>query len=190
MISDWMEQGSVVAFINSKSETVDRFDMSKQVVGAVAFLHQQNVVHGDLKGANILVARDCTLKIADFGLTIVHEGNFQFSATDPGGGTMRWMAPELFKEHAKRTPQTDIYALGMTLLEIFTGKEPFHEVSGHLIPILVTQERKVPMRPNYLLTSSEQNNIFWEILTKCWAFEPDKRAEAAELESLIKSVRM
>lgn len=66
-------------------------------------------MHGDLKGVglnillhnsaelsiiaqtNILVAGDGTPKIADFGLAVTHEGKFQFSATDPGGGTMRWM---------------------------------------------------------------------------------------------------
>ncbi|KAF8608132.1 kinase-like protein [Ceratobasidium sp. AG-I] len=187
LVSNWMDQGNVVEFINRNDGLVNRFDMSAQVIGAVAFLHRQSVVHGDLKAANVLISEDGTPKLADFGLTITHEGKFQFSTTNPGGGTMRWMAPELFNEHGKRSSQTDVYALGMTLLEIFTGREPFHDSLGHHIPVLVTQERRIPERPSYLSMRSEKHDIFWSVLTKCWIYEANKRVKASELEVLVKS---
>jgi serine/threonine protein kinase len=80
------------------------------------------------------MAADGTLKITDFGLAVMQDSVMQFSETDPGGGTARWMvrlalsgvfgrslefsvqAPELFKENAKRSFETDVYALGMVSL--------------------------------------------------------------------------
>ncbi|KAG8782132.1 hypothetical protein FRC12_021194 [Ceratobasidium sp. 428] len=120
MVSLWMDRGNVVAMVNSETN-VDRFGLSTQVVSAVVFIHKQEIVHGDLKGANILVATDGTPKITDFGLAVIRDGVFDYSATNGGGGTTRWMAPELFSERATRTYQSDVYALGMTLLVSFSS---------------------------------------------------------------------
>ncbi|KAG8783096.1 hypothetical protein FRC12_020089 [Ceratobasidium sp. 428] len=160
-------------------------------------------VHGDLKGANILIAIDGTPKITDFGLAVIHDGVFNYSATNGGGGTTRWMvntgafydagqqltqpqAPELFTERAIRTYQTDVYALGMTLLEIFTGKEPFYNIANvQAIPILVACERKTPERPEFLAPGARQGDLFWTVLTKCWVFEPDKRLKVLDIKALV-----
>ncbi|KAG9110388.1 hypothetical protein FRC07_008193, partial [Ceratobasidium sp. 392] len=161
---------------------------STQVVNAVVFIHKKEIVHGDLKGANILVSFDGTPKITDFGLAVLRDGVFSYSATsNGGGGTVRWMAPELFSEGATRTYQTDVYALGMTLLEMFTGKEPFQNIENvQAIPILVARDRKIPERPDFLLPGSKTGDLFWTALIKCWVFEPDKRLTVSEIDALIK----
>ena len=111
------------------------------------YLHEQSIVHGDLKGvsyipaaeltvnaenkqANILIGSDYRARLADFGLTTVADESATGSLMDNFGmrGTMRWMAPELLnpekfgitKESQIRLPSrgTDIYALGMTILEV------------------------------------------------------------------------
>ncbi|KAG9080109.1 hypothetical protein FRC06_007075, partial [Ceratobasidium sp. 370] len=66
--------------------------------------------------ANILVSETGRLKLADFGLTIMKQSYLEFSKTDPGGGTQRWMAPELLSEDGVRCKETDMYALAMTML--------------------------------------------------------------------------
>ncbi|KAG8718419.1 hypothetical protein FRC09_012689 [Ceratobasidium sp. 395] len=147
MVSPWMEYGNIVALVNRQLD-INRFSLCKQLVNAVAYLHEIGVVHGDLKGDNVLVSSGGVVKLTDFGLSIVHEINLQLSETDPGGGTLRWMAPELLMNAGTRCKETDIYALGMTLLEIVTGQLPFMELhSSHAIINAVTQDKKDPRAP-------------------------------------------
>ncbi|KAG9097347.1 hypothetical protein FS749_006520 [Ceratobasidium sp. UAMH 11750] len=86
-----MEYGGARS-VASKWPTVDRYNLCRQLALAVEYVHQENVVHGDIKGDNLLVDRDGTAKLADFGLAIVEDQGLRFSQTDPGGGTARWMA--------------------------------------------------------------------------------------------------
>lgn len=116
------------------------------------YLHGQNIVHGDLKGvsghahlkfrsdlistkANVLIDSMYSARLADFGLTTIIDESTVGSTTGGRGprGTTRWMAPEmLHPEHfgflgdmQRQIPSksTDIYALGMTILEVFVPKK-------------------------------------------------------------------
>ncbi|KAG8790823.1 hypothetical protein FRC12_010903 [Ceratobasidium sp. 428] len=112
MISPWMELGSVNRAIGINPD-LDRYRLCKQLAAAIKHLHEvENVIHGDIKGDNVLMASDGTLKLTDFGLAIMHDKTLQFSQTDPGRGTTRWMAPELY-DGAQRCRESDIYAMGM-----------------------------------------------------------------------------
>ncbi|KAG9079190.1 hypothetical protein FS749_008747 [Ceratobasidium sp. UAMH 11750] len=160
MVAPWMEHGSVVSLVNRQPD-VDRFALCKQLAKAVSYLHEVGVVHGDLKGDNVLVSSDGIVKLTDFGLSIMHGVNLQLSETDPGGGTLRWM-------------------------EIITGQPPFSELhSSHAIINAVVQDKKFPERPKELLDGSPQSVLFWTTLHRCWAFEPCRRAPAGEIQALV-----
>ncbi|KAG8738693.1 hypothetical protein FRC10_006577 [Ceratobasidium sp. 414] len=147
MVAPWMEHGSVISLI-SRQPDVDRFAL---VSSATTFYHASITlsVHGDLKGDNVLVSSDGIVKLTDFGLSITHGINLQLSETDPGGGTLRWMAPELLTDTGARCKETDVYAFGMVFLnqEIITGQPPFDELhSSHAIINAVAQDKKIPER--------------------------------------------
>ncbi|KAL0577764.1 hypothetical protein V5O48_004222 [Marasmius crinis-equi] len=81
-----------------------------EVIQGIEYLHSKGVVHGDIKGANILIDDGFHPRLADFGLTVFHDG--QHSTTDHGG-TLRWMAPELFSgDNTGRTFASDVFTLG------------------------------------------------------------------------------
>jgi len=87
------------------------------------YLHAHGIIHGDLNGGNVLVSKDGTSCLADFGLSrILNEHGFTTTAQTQG--TARWMAPELFRNE-KTTIESDIWAFGMTMLEIFRGQRPY-----------------------------------------------------------------
>ncbi|KAG8720559.1 hypothetical protein FRC09_009379 [Ceratobasidium sp. 395] len=187
MVSEWMEQGSIITVVNNRPE-LDRFGLCIQVIDVVVWLHSKELIHGDLKGANILMTKDDIPKLTDFGLTIMHEEVLRFSTTYQGGGTTRWMAPELFGDNPARSYKTDVYALGMTMLEILTGQEPFHEiVNGHQISLAVTRDRMIPKRPECLTAKNTQHETFWNAACRCWAHNPNQRATAEEVEQFLKS---
>ncbi|KAF8593517.1 kinase-like protein [Ceratobasidium sp. AG-I] len=123
MVSMWMENGSLHEYIR-KNTSVDRYQLCVQVAAGVSYLHGICMVHGDIKALNILVSQDGVAKLSDFDHSILSNATLAFSATtNSGGGTLRWMAPELLASTedenmlpAIRTTQTDVYALGMTML--------------------------------------------------------------------------
>ncbi|QDT18216.1 serine/threonine-protein kinase [Alienimonas californiensis] len=103
-------------------ETVVQY--AKQICAALAFAHDRGVIHRDLKPGNFLLAEDGTLKLADFGLAAVREGN-KLTAEGRTMGTFRYMAPEQIRGRPPACPQTDLYALGVVLFELLTGVPPF-----------------------------------------------------------------
>ncbi|KAG8742781.1 hypothetical protein FRC11_014138 [Ceratobasidium sp. 423] len=118
MVSEWMPNGNVNEYVLNHKEA-DRIKLITDVVTGLAYLHDNGIIHGDLKGANVVIAANGTARLMDFGLAKVVEATLKFS-TSTVQGTTRWMAPELMdpKQNLKAviTFSTDIYSLGMTIL--------------------------------------------------------------------------
>ncbi|NXK87760.1 PAK3 kinase, partial [Formicarius rufipectus] len=89
---------------------------------ALAFLHCHQVIHRDLKGDNILLGMDGSVKLADFGLCarITPERSKRSSLV----GTAHWMAPEYTTKDAY-SPKVDIWALGIVVIEMVQGQPPY-----------------------------------------------------------------
>ncbi|KAG8720557.1 hypothetical protein FRC09_009377 [Ceratobasidium sp. 395] len=111
IVLPWMA-GNVIEMVE-RNPGVNRFDIGRQIASAVAYIHSNKVIHGDLKGANVLVGEDGVIRVTDFGTTKLREGVFEYSLTNRPDGTTRWMAPELFLPNHTRTYATDMYALAM-----------------------------------------------------------------------------
>ncbi|KAG9126271.1 hypothetical protein FRC07_004159 [Ceratobasidium sp. 392] len=190
MVSEWMDQGSIIKVVNSRPE-LDRFRLCAQVVEVVVWLHSKELVHGDLKGENILMTKDDIPKLTDFGLTIMHQEVLRFSreTTYRGGGTLRWMAPELFEDNPTRSYKTDVYALGMTMLEVLTGDVPFQEITNELqISSVVTRDKITPKRPECLIAKTPQHEAYWSAMRRCWVHNPKQRATAEEIGQIVTSI--
>jgi len=188
MVSPWMEYGSVSSMVKNW-QGVDRYNLCWQLALAVEYVHRENVVHGDIKGDNLLVDRKGVVKLTDFGLAIMQDEVLQFSQTDPGGGTARWMAPELYGENPQRSRETDMYATGMTMLEILTGKVPFCEfASGHSVIGAVIQGRTPSVKDLQTEPVEPRLTLMMGILQWCWKYEPSERATARRIARLMNDI--
>ncbi|WGD39435.1 serine/threonine-protein kinase [Streptomyces cathayae] len=99
--------------------------VAAQVATVLSHAHEVPVVHRDLKPSNILVARDGTVKVLDFGIAaILRTDVTKLTATGSPIGTYQYMAPEQVRG-ARVTPRTDLYALGCVLHELLCGRPPF-----------------------------------------------------------------
>jgi len=104
-----------------------------QISGALAFAHQQGVIHGDLKGSNIIVTPEGNIKLLDFGLgrRIPRGGMGEVTSSclplaEPGAtaGTLPYLAPEVLRG-GPTSRQSDVWALGVLLYQMATGELPF-----------------------------------------------------------------
>jgi serine/threonine protein kinase len=94
-----------------------------QVLHGLLYLHEQGVIHRDIKGANILTTKEGLVKLADFGVATKQSGLDQSSVV----GTPYWMAPEVI-ELSGATTSSDIWSVGCTVIELIEGKPPYHKL--------------------------------------------------------------
>eukprot|EP00771_Trimastix_marina_P002149 gnl/Trimastix_PCT/3263.p1 GENE.gnl/Trimastix_PCT/3263~~gnl/Trimastix_PCT/3263.p1 ORF type:complete len:1015 (-),score=367.46 gnl/Trimastix_PCT/3263:98-3142(-) len=153
-----------------------------QVLNGLAYLHDQGVIHRDIKGANILLAgTQGQIKLTDFGVSAkIGDGG----AEDEVAGTPYWMAPEVIAM-AGRTTASDIWSVGCTVIELLTGSPPYFEMDHMPALFRIVQDDHPPIPPGL---SSNLNNF----LMKCFQKEPDLRATAKQLIAhpwIIKNMR-
>ncbi|MFD7826473.1 protein kinase [Kitasatospora sp. NPDC059803] len=99
--------------------------VAAQVATVLSHAHDVPVIHRDLKPSNILVARDGTVKVLDFGIAaILRTDVTKLTATGSPIGTHQYMSPEQVRS-GRITPQTDLYALGCVLHELLAGRPVF-----------------------------------------------------------------
>ena len=113
---------------------------ASQVGSAMAFLEEKDIVHRQLKAANVLVTKDAECKLSGFhcALTTAKANEGPVAKEYATTTNPRWAAPEVYTAEAQYTSKSDVWSFGMLLIELFTyGLEPYHGVGNHSIRSLV-----------------------------------------------------
>ncbi|KAJ7023177.1 kinase-like domain-containing protein [Mycena alexandri] len=171
LVSPWMKNGTAIKYLAS-IRPAERLRTIREIAQGLAFLHDQHVVHGDLRGSNILVDDDGHACLTDFGLTSVTD--VTATQTNNGAGSVRWMAPETLNptacglEDFVRMPASDIYALACVYLELYTGFPPFHDAILHDAPVMLQVMDGVrPTRPSGGVIPDH----IWGLMQQCWSHD-------------------
>ena len=139
-------------------------DLARQLCAGLAAAHQRGVVHRDLKPANVMLDGTGRVRIMDFGLAAV--GHVE----DVRAGTPAYMAPEQLLGR-EVTARSDIFALGLVIYELFTGKRAF---TATTIGELVSQhENRSLVRPSTIVTTLDPG--IERAILACLEPEPDRR---------------
>jgi len=99
----------------------------RQVSQGIAALHQHGWIHADIKPANIMIGMDGHATLFDFGLAR-KMGSEECSEQGPFVGTLSYSSPEMIRRTGEVDVMTDVYSLGVTAYELFTGRTPFWDV--------------------------------------------------------------
>ncbi|KAL0062709.1 hypothetical protein AAF712_010404 [Marasmius tenuissimus] len=150
------------------------------VASGLAYLHKKKIVHGDLKGVNILITDSLRACIADFGLSHVADTQglrFTTSSTRPSG-TTRWLAPELLLGGGGPSKESDVYSYACVCYEIFTGLHPFPEFANEMAVAFNVAQGKRPSRPE---GAPELSDAMWALMSACWDATPSSRPTASHV---------
>ncbi|KAJ4491943.1 kinase-like domain-containing protein [Lentinula edodes] len=191
MVSPWMANGTITQFLkhNPKANIDKLCGLTTYMVGiGIHYLHSQNIVHGDIKGGNILIDESGQPRLADFGLTVFADGT-RHNTTDQGG-TLRWMAPELLYpipgiECYKRTTASDVYAYGCLCIEVYTGRVPFADVRSEIMVLEKVLKGERPERP---LGTNAMTDELWNLINACWKHDRAARPKSGLVVDHLKHI--
>ncbi|SJL10564.1 uncharacterized protein ARMOST_13951 [Armillaria ostoyae] len=152
LISPWMANGNIISYLEAHPDH-DRYTSLVQISQGMQYLHSLDpqIVHADIRGANILVTDDIRCCLADFGLSLIVESQMLDSTSRMRKGAMRWLAPEYIDLRLldkSCLAARDIYAFGCTIVEIFTGKPPFSNIKNEIAVIYEVAKGNHPPRPS------------------------------------------
>ncbi|KAF7325333.1 Protein kinase domain-containing protein [Mycena venus] len=189
LVSPWMENGHIRALLKRESYDIDRLlSLILDVALGLEYLHDQKIVHGDLKGDNIFITPSGRACIADFGLssfisTSLSSIQFTNSSKRNQGGTVPYQAPELFRARSNDL-RSDIYAFACVVYEMLTGKPPFSELCTVVAVIAAVLTGERPLRPASCLGAPPLDGL-WNLLQDCWQEQPEARPTASHIVKLL-----
>ncbi|TFK20466.1 hypothetical protein FA15DRAFT_673452 [Coprinopsis marcescibilis] len=177
LLSPWMDHGNVLEFLQKKPKA-NKISMLLDVARGLQYLHNMNppVVHGDLKGNNILVTPSGNACLTDFGLSsIAFDKTAQSTPLySQIGGNELFCAPEILSDSSPimeggPTVCSDVYSFGCVVYQIYTGTARFGNIAA-MWPRLraVTENRPVPQPTNV-------DSTLWECVIECWNLDSAKR---------------
>ncbi|KDQ18585.1 hypothetical protein BOTBODRAFT_104187, partial [Botryobasidium botryosum FD-172 SS1] len=185
MISPWMQHGNIMSYLDN-NEDVDCIRLLAQAAAGLEYLHAGSVVHGDVRGANILISESGDACVADFGLSMLGgETQIEYSL-----GSARWMAPELLVvEGSVRVTNTDVFSFGRLILEVLSGDKPFPNLGRHQV-VFANVRGDTPERPTgeAAIARGLDDNM-WALVRDCCHVEPDLRPTMSAVLSRLRAAR-
>ncbi|KAK7252844.1 hypothetical protein RIF29_37081 [Crotalaria pallida] len=176
---EYVHPGSINKYVHDHcgaiTESVVR-NFTRHILSGLAYLHSKKTIHRDIKGANLLVDSAGVVKLADFGMAKHLTGH---SANLSLKGSPYWMAPELMQAVMEKDNSSDlafaidIWSLGCTIIEMFTGKPPWSEYEGAAAMFKVMKD--TPPIPEALSPEGK------DFLRLCFKRNPAERPTASML---------
>jgi hypothetical protein len=146
-------------------------EIARQICAGLAAAHEFGVIHRDLKPSNVMLDGRGKARVTDFGLAAAAG---EFRPEESRAGTPAYMAPEQLAGK-EATVRSDVYALGLVLYEVFTGKRAFDAAS--LADLAKLHEQTTPTSPSALI--KDLDPIIERVILRCLEKDPAKRPASA-----------
>lgn len=154
-------------------------NMIVDVLKGLQFIHSAGIIHRDLKSPNLLVDKNWTIKIADFGLSCAKS-----ESKDDAQISLLWTAPEvLLQEKGCYTEKSDIYSFGVIMWEIMSRQTPFEGVAAAAISPMVVGGKRPLIFP-------EWNDIISTTIQRCWDQNSANRPTVKQARAMIETIEV
>ncbi|CAM8977342.1 unnamed protein product [Rhodiola kirilowii] len=181
IVTEFMSGGSVYDYLHKQRGVFKLPTLLKVAIDiskGMNYLHQNNIIHRDLKAPNLLMDENEVVKVADFGVARVKTQSGVMTAET---GTYRWMAPEVI-EHKPYDHKADIFSFGIVLWELLTGKLPYEFLTPLQAAVGVVQKGLRPSIPK------NTHPKLAELLERCWQQEPEQRPDFSEIIDILQQI--
>lgn len=156
--------------------------LTRQTLAGLAYLHEEGVLHRDLKADNILLDVDGTCKISDFGISKKSDNIYGNDATNSMQGSVFWMAPEVIRSQGKGySAKVDIWSLGCVVLEMFAGRRPWSKEEAIGAIYKLGSLNQAPPIPDDVSSSISAGAVGF--MLDCFTIEPSERPTAGRLQT-------
>ncbi|KAI3910073.1 hypothetical protein MKX01_042319 [Papaver californicum] len=185
IVTEFLPRGSLFQLLRHDTPTLDwerRVQMALDIALGMNYLHCHNppIVHRDLKSSNLLVDKNWTVKVGDFGLSRL---KFEtFLTTMNGKGTPQWMAPEVFHNEPV-DEKSDVYSFGVILWELATLKIPWEGLNQMQVIAAVgfmDQRNEIP---------NDTDPHWASLIESSWSSDPKCRPTFKELLERLKDLQ-
>eukprot|EP01137_Pigoraptor_chileana_P033754 Opistho-2@25115 len=177
ILMEYVSGGSIAQLIRKVGPIGERVARRylKQILEGVAYLHENNVMHRDVKSANVLVDSRGSVRLADFGASKLMGSSASDRPFDSGSvmGTPFFLAPEIVRQQSYGL-KADVWSVGATALEMLTGNPPYHSM-GPVAAIFQIGCGNLPVLP------SGVSRECLDFLQRCFEIDPKNRPTAKEL---------
>ena len=169
IVTELAINGSLFDYLHSEKKTPSvnqSLAWASDVAHGMKHLHDHDVIHRDLKSANVLLASGWVAKLCDFSTA----RELTHTTTTEQTGTYRWMSPEIMRSAtAKINKKCDLFSYGMILVELFAHEIPYAHLDDQIEVLLsVTKGERPPIPPTL-------PSYLHDLIKKCWKEEPHLR---------------
>ncbi|XP_021775011.1 serine/threonine-protein kinase STY46-like [Chenopodium quinoa] len=181
IVTEFMSGGSVYDYLHKHKGTFKLPSLLKVAIDVskgMNYLHQNHIIHRDLKAANLLMDENEVVKVADFGVARVKAQTGVMTAET---GTYRWMAPEVI-EHKPYDHKADVFSFAIVLWELLTGKLPYEYLTPLQAAVGVVQKGLRPTMPKNC------HPKLVELLERCWQQDPRTRPDFSEIIPILQQI--
>ncbi|KAF8839860.1 kinase-like protein [Paxillus ammoniavirescens] len=192
LVSPWVENGNLTRYLADPGRDIskeERITILVRVGEALHYIHSppHHIVHGGLKGSNILIDGDGQPLISDFALaSIFDDDNPNLYRYIPGA--IRWLAPELLRaleESPKPSTESDVYSFGCVMFHTLSGKVPYSEIREYHI-LSAKMNNICPQRP----TDLPIQDTVWKWIELCLDATPENRPKLPDIIRFLSKVRL
>jgi serine/threonine protein kinase len=176
IVMPFMEGGTLRTRIRQSPLSLDEACRAlKDIADALDYIHQQGIVHRDIKASNVLLDAQGKYYLSDFGIARISTDATQLTITGNVLGTVDYIAPELFVDNHKADARSDLYSLGVLLFEMVTGQLPFS--AENQLAVVSMHMNKQPPSPGSIseAISPQVERVIFKALEK----RPEQRYSSA-----------